>query len=151
VRPWFATLLVGALGSIGLPAQAQSDPDVAAAEAFFDRYSALGDAYDPAVASQYADDAVIESLRRYPNGTTRTIRLTGAEYKRVIRAAMPLARARGDRDTYSGVSFVPEGDGIRIRCTRYSELKQYASPFELVLAKRGGRLRIVKEYSETQP
>jgi hypothetical protein len=151
VRLWIPTLLIGAFSMLALPVRAQSDADIAAAEAFFNRFAALGDSYDPTVASLYADDAVIESLRRYPNGTERTIRLTGAEYKRFIRAAMPLARARGDRDTFSGISYEPDGDKIRIRCTRYSELKQYASPFELVLTRRGGRWRIVEEYSETRP
>jgi hypothetical protein len=151
VRLWIPTFLIGAFSVLALPVGAQSDADIAAAEAFFNRFAALGESYDPSVASLYADDAVIESVRRYPNGTERTIRLTGVEYKRLIRAAMPLARARGDRDTFSGVSFVPDGDRIRVRCIRYSELKQYASPFELVLMRGGGRWRIVEEYSETRP
>lgn len=150
-----ARILVGsgmlALAAIGAPLRAQTGADVAAAESVFDRFVALSDAYDPALASLYTDDAVIRSVRRYPNGTSRTVQLTGANYKRLIRAAMPVARQRGDRDTFTGLSLEPDGDRIRIRCTRYSELKQYASPFELVVARVGSRWRIVEELSETQP
>lgn len=140
-----------ALTALASPNCGQGDADVPTAEALFDRFVALSDSFDPAVASLYTDDALIQSIRRYPNGTSQTIQLSGAKYKRLIRTALPLARQRGDRDTFTGMSLVPDGDRIRIRCTRYSELKQYSSPFELVVARVGSRWRIVEEHSETQP
>ena len=110
---------------------------------------ALGRAYDPAVADLYADDATIQSVQRNADNTVRTLRLIGEPYKRLIRSGMPLARERGDRDRYSDVSVSAEGPRARIRCTRYNELKRYASPYELVLERSGDSWQIIEEYSES--
>ena len=144
VLSWLAAPL-GATHSL-----AQDSPATPSAEQFFDRFVALGRAYDPAVADLYADDATIQSVRRDPDGTSRTLRFIGQPYKRLIRSAMALARKRGDRDSYSDVSVSAEGGRARIRCTRYNELKRYTSPFELVLERSGDSWQIVEEYSETR-
>ena len=136
---------VGATSSL-----AQDSPAPPSAEEFFDRFVTLGRAYDPAVADLYADDATIQSVRRDPDGTLRTLRFIGEPYKRLIRSAMPLARQRGDRDRYSDVSVSSEGPRARIRCTRYNELKRYASPYELVLERSGDSWQIIEEYSESR-
>ena len=142
--------LIGA--SVGVPiVVAQDSAGAPSAEAFFDRFVALGQAYDPAVAALYADDALIQNVRRYPDGTIRTLRLTGAEYKPLIRTAMPIARRRGDRDRYTDVSVSTDGGRVRIRCTRYNELKRYASPYELVLERSGDSWQIIEEYAESRP
>jgi hypothetical protein len=66
---------------------------------------------------------------------------------------MPLAKARGDRSTYSDVSFELNGDGsVSIEASRYSELKDYTSPLELTVAPdEEGEWRIIEELSESQP
>ena len=72
-RPRRAALLVGcvlafALG-IALAGRAGADDlQPTDAQAFFDRYVALGERYDPRLADLYTDDARIRSTRRYPNG-----------------------------------------------------------------------------------
>ena len=119
------------------------------AEQFFDRFVTLGRAYDPAVADLYADDATIQTVQRNADNTFRTVRFIGEPYKRLIRRAMPLAKQRGDRDSYSDVSVSVEGRRARIRCTRYNELKRYATPFELVLERSGDSWQIIEEYSES--
>ncbi len=129
---------------------AQDSPAPPSAEQFFDRFVALGRAYDPAVADLYADDATIQSVQRNADNTVRTLRLIGEPYKRLIRSAMPLARQRGDRDRYSDVSVSAEGPRARIRCTRYNERKRYASPYELVLERNGDSWQIIEEYSESR-
>jgi hypothetical protein len=145
--------LVSLLGaSVGAPlVGAQEGAGAPSAEEFFDRFVALGQAYDAAVATLYADDALIQNVRRYPDGTARTLRLTGAEFKPLIRAAMPVARRRGDRDRYSDVSVSTDGVRVRIKCTRYNELKRYASPYELLLERSGDSWQIIEEYSESRP
>jgi hypothetical protein len=153
VRPRLTTLCV-ALAWLAAPAGAtnslaQDSAGPQSAEQFFDRFVALGRAYDPAVADLYADDATIQSVRRGPDGTSRTLQFIGEPYKRLIRSAMPLARQRGDRDRYSDVSVAAEGGRARIRCTRYNELKRYTSPFELVLERSGNSWQIIEEHSET--
>jgi hypothetical protein len=136
---------VGATNSL-----AQDPAAPPSAEQFFDHFVALGRAYDPAVADLYADDAMIQSVRRDPDGTSRTLRFIGEPYKRLIRSTMPLARQRGDRDRYSDVSVSADGGRTRIRCTRYNELKRYTSPFELVLERSGDSWQIIEEYSESR-
>ena len=73
---------------------AQDSPAPSSAEQFFNRFVALGRAYDPAVADLYADDATIQSVQRNADNTVRTLRLIGEPYKRLIRSGMPLARQR---------------------------------------------------------
>jgi hypothetical protein len=123
-----ALALAAVLSGIGSAVWAQAGGPGESAEAFFERFVALGQAFDPAVADLYADEATIRSVRRYPDGTARALQLIGAEYKRLIRSAMPLARQRGDRDQHSDVTVWADGEQTRIRSTRYSELKGYTSP-----------------------
>jgi hypothetical protein len=65
---------------------------------------------------------------------------------------MPLAKLRGDTNTYSEVSYSEEGSKVRIRATRYSNLKKYSSPISLLVAHDDtGRLLIYEEISESRP
>jgi hypothetical protein len=122
------------------------------ATALFKRYVALEQAYDPAAADLYSDDAVIKNKRTYPNGQVRELSMPALKYKALVRQAMPLARTRGDRSTYSDCKYQEVGERVRITCSRYSELKKYSSPLTLVVgpAARGEWL-IFEELSESQP
>jgi hypothetical protein len=140
-----ALVLIVALGA----AQAQAADD---AKALFDRYVQLEHAFDPAVADLYADDAVIKNKRTYPDGQVRELAFPAAQYKALIRRAMPLAKARGDTSSYSDITFRDEGSGVRIRATRFSNLKKYSSPLSLLVAPgAGGKWLIREELSESQP
>jgi hypothetical protein len=112
----------------------------------------LEKAFDAAAADLYADDAVIKNKRTYPNGQVRELTLPAAQYKSLIRQAMPLAKARGDTNSYSDVIFTSEGSGVRIRATRFSNLKKYSSPISLLMTPQpDGRWLIREELSESQP
>ena len=122
------------------------------AKALFGRYVQLERAFDPAAADLFADDAVIKNKRIYPTGQIRELTLAGAQYKALIRQAMPLAKARGDTNSYSNVTFTNEGSGVRIRATRFSDLKKYSSPLSLLVgAGVDGRWLIREELSESRP
>jgi hypothetical protein len=124
----------------------------ASAKALFERYVALEHAFDPGIADLYADTAVIRNRRTYPTGQVRELTMPAPKYKELIRAAMPLAKARDDRSTYSGIQYATEGNGVRVKATRYSLLKKYASPISLLLAPDGkGRWLVFEELSESQP
>src|SRR5262249_23639104 len=126
--------------------------DVAEARKLWERYVVLERSFDVAIAELYADGALIENTRRYPNGQTRTIRIPVDEYRRLIRAAMPLAKARGDLNRYSAVKVTPEGKNVRITAVRYSELKKYESPISLLVGRdRIGRMAILEERGESRP
>ncbi|MBA3881922.1 MAG: hypothetical protein H0X73_04210 [Chthoniobacterales bacterium] len=95
----------------------------AKAKELFERYIALERAFDAAQADLYSDDAKIQNTRTYPDGQKRTLTFPPADYKKLIRAAMPLAKARGDTSTYSDTKYTPERDTVRITCVRFSERK----------------------------
>ncbi len=145
----FAGALLGVV--LAGTAWAQS-PSVDAAKQLFEQYVTLGHAFDPGVAELYADDALIRNKRTYPTGEVREMTMPAPNYKAVIRKVMPLAQARGDRSTYSDVSYTPEGDRVRIRASRFSELKSYASPISLLVGPgEGGPWLIYEEITESRP
>lgn len=145
------------LGSLlvvaSLSRSAAADPAVeASARAAFEAHVALGHEYDAAAADFYADDATIRNLRRDSAGRTRELGLTGSQYKELIRKAMPLAKARGDKSDYRQCIYKAEGEVVRVDCQRYSHLKLYTSPYRAVLKKGPAGVWLVDdEYSESQP
>lgn len=127
-------------------------PSMDVAKQIFEQYVALEYAYDPSVADLYADDALIKNKRTYPTGEVREITIPAPKYKALILQSMLLARTRGDRSTYSDVSYTPEGERIRIKASRFSELKKYASPISLLVGPSpSGKWLIYEELSESRP
>ena len=123
------------------------------AEQVLNRYVELEHAFDPAIADLYADDAVIQTRRTYPNGEVRNLSIPAAEYKALIRKTTPLAKARNDVSRYSNCTYRAAVMGrVRVACARYSELKNYTSPMSLVVGPgpRGDWL-VFEELSESQP
>jgi hypothetical protein len=151
MRLFRSSAVVLLISMVALAAEA-GDPAIDQAKRLFKRYVALGQAFDPAVADLYSDEALIENRRRYPSGEVKTLTLPAPKYKELIRAAMPAAKARGDRNTYSDVRYAIEGQGVRIVAKRFSELKKYSSPLSL-LVKRDAKSAwlIYEERSESQP
>ena len=144
----FAGIVIGMMFATLAWAQPATD----AAKQLFGQYVALGHAYDPGVADLYADEAVIRNRRIYPTGDVREMTVPAPKYKTLIRQVMPLAKARGDRSTYSEVSYAAEGERVRIKASRYSELKNYASPLVLLVGpSASGKWLIYEELSESRP
>ncbi len=138
--------------SSGLALAEKTDQRLEEAKKFFSRYVALELTYDTTSADLYDDHAIIRNTRRYPDGKVRVITIEPQQYKSLIVAAMPLAQARGDKSTYSKMSYIVEGDRVRIRCTRYSELKKYSSPMELIVGPdASGAWKIFQELTESRP
>jgi len=139
-------LLMAAAASAAIAGPAQD------ARAVFDRYMALGEAFDPAVAQLYTDDAVIKGLIRYPNGTERGLKMSGAQWKKMVDAVIPLAKANNDISEYKDVRVEDIGGAIRISARRYSRVKCYWDPNHyMVLRKQpDGSMKITEEYMETQ-
>ncbi len=138
----FSTLLFGGQALAQTPSTAES---------VFAQYQARERAFDTSVADLYCDTALIRNVRTYPDGQQRTLELPAAKYKELIRAAMPLAKAKGDFSTYSEVKFTPEGENVRITATRYSESKKYSSPISLLVGSCGIGFGILEELSQSQP
>ena len=141
--------LVVLLCLVAAPAAAQ---DQGHAQSVFDQYQSREKAFDPSMADLYCDTALIRNVRTYPDGQKRTLELPATKYKELIRAAMPLAQAKGDFSTYSDTTFSPEGGGIRVTATRYSVTKKYSSPLSLLIGDCGaGTMGILEELSHSQP
>ena len=122
------------------------------ARSLFQQYSSFEAAFNPAVADLYTDDALIRNKRVYPIGQMREQTIPAPQYKTLVRSAMPLAKAKGDYSTYSQVSYSEEGNGVRIKATRYAVLKKYESPLSLlVVPVASGKWLIREEISESQP
>lgn len=127
-------------------------PSTSAARQLFEQYVALGQAYEPGVADLYAEEALIRNKRTYPDGQVKEMTLPAPTYKTLLRNAMPLAKSRGDRSTYSDVSYTVEGQRVRVKAARYSELKKYTSPISLLVGPGpGGKWLIYEELSESRP
>jgi hypothetical protein len=124
----------------------------AKAEQLWNRYVALEAAFDPAVADLYADDALIRNRRTYPTGEVREATVPAAQYKLLVRQAIPLAKARNDISRYSGCTYAAEGARVRIVCARFSALKNYTAPMSLLVGPGpAGTWLIFEELSESRP
>lgn len=133
------------------PGAALADP-LADAEALFEHYQALGQAFDPAVADLFCDSALIRNVRTYPTGQQRAMEFPGHSYKEMIRTVMPLAKARGDVSTYSEIQTEAEGAKVRITALRFSVLKNYSSPVSILVGPcPDGSLGVLEELSESRP
>jgi hypothetical protein len=145
-----AVLLV--LLSAPAGAQALSADARGKAEQLWNRYVALEAAFDPAVADLYAEDAVIRNRRTYPTGEVREATVPAAQYKLLVRQAIPLAKARNDISRYSGCTYAADGPRVRIVCARFSVLKNYTSPISMLVGPGpGGAWLIFEELSESRP
>jgi hypothetical protein len=138
-------------GSMATDRATVVDPH-AAARALFGRYASLEKQYNPDLANLYSDAAIIRNKRTYPDGSVRTLELPATQYKALIRASMPAARAAGDYSTYSDISFSQEGKNVRVSATRYGVRKKYFSPMSLLVAPQpDGTWLIVEELGESKP
>jgi hypothetical protein len=133
-------------------AQGLSADARAKAEQIWTRYVALEAAFDPAVADLYADDAVIRNRRTYPTGEVREVTVPAAQYKLLVRQAIPLAKARNDISRYSSCTYSAAAERVRVVCARFSVLKNYTAPISLLVGPGPtGAWLIFEELSESRP
>ena len=122
------------------------------AKTVFKAYVAGYQSFDPNVVDLYADDALIQNKRTYPDGRVRELVLPAPQYKNLVRSAMPLVQSRGDRSQYNEPVFKEEKRGVRITISRYSELKKYTSPMSLLIGPTaGGQWLVLEELTESIP
>jgi hypothetical protein len=132
--------------------RANVNPFAEKAMALFTKLTTLGNSFDPAIADLYADDARIQNKRTYPDGTVRAMTMPAPQYKHMMRQVMPLAKARGDTDSFTNTTFTVEGTGVRIKTTRHSNLKNYDSPYELLVSPSTNGIWLIREeISESRP
>ena len=127
------------------------DSKIEKAKELFERLVLLSHEFNADVADLYSNAAIIKDIRHYPFGESRKMTMSGKEYKAMIRKIMPLAKLRGDISTFSDVTYSSEGDNVRVKATRYSQLKNYSSPYSLLIGMDDkGDLTILEELTESR-
>lgn len=122
------------------------------AKEFFNRCVALEQSFEPAMIELMSDKAKVENIRIYPTGKKRKMTLTGAQYKELVRKVLPLAKLRGDNNRYFNMTYTLEGNNVRIKGTRHSNLKNYDSPISVLIAKdKKGKWLIIEHLSQSRP
>lgn len=138
----------------GSAALAADDPAIIEAQKVFKQYVDLERAYDPAQADLYAGTASIKDTRVYQDGQSKTLNWTGDSYKQIIKAQLPVARARNEQFNYQQATFTREGNNVRLKCLRVSSAKKYSAPMEIVFSnggKPGAPMKIIEENCQSQP
>ena len=62
---------------------------------------------------------------RETGGLERELKMTGAQWKKLIKKAMPIAKKRGDISNFDKIVFSVFEDKVKIKANRYSALKCY--------------------------
>jgi hypothetical protein len=151
-KPVLLVIVAVAAGGAAWPVPAAAGDDFRSAKALFARYASLVRAFDPAVTDLYDDAALIRNLRLLPDGQVEELTVPARTYKDLVRQAMPLAKIRGDVNTFSGARYARDGGRVRIRAVRHSELRAYSGSIELLVGpSSGGDWKIFEEISESKP
>lgn len=137
---------------LGSTVVADEAEDLKNARALFNDYVKFGQTFDPACADQIADSALIKDTRHYPTGPKTRV-FPAPQFKELIRKAMPVAKARGDTNSYSQLKFERlSPQRVRIRAVRFSDLKKYSSPLVMVVGPdEDGEWRILEHHTESRP
>jgi hypothetical protein len=131
----------------------QVAPAAGPANEFFNRYVQLSDSFEFSMLDLYSDTAKVHTYRKYPHGLERHIVLSGAQWKQLAIAFMPLAIAQNDKSIFSKVIISKHSNGYKIKANRYSVRKCYTDTgyYMVVTPDKFGKLQIIEEYCETQP
>jgi hypothetical protein len=79
---------------------------------FFEKYQALGDKFDIAVADLYSDDAKVIAVRLMRDGTKQTFEMDGKKWKQLIADTMELSEKLEDKNSFDDVKIIDD-DGIQ--------------------------------------
>lgn len=127
------------------------DPAILEAQKLFKQFVDSEHNYDPAQAELYAPNATIKDTRVYSDGPSQTLTWNGDNFRAIVKAQLPVAKARGEQNVYSQVNYIREGNNVRIKCIRSSVQKKFSAPMEIVVAPAGKGWKIVEESCQSQP
>ena len=123
------------------------------AEALFSRYVDLEHAFDPALVDLYAPGARIQRRVIVPGRPPRVDNWAGTQYKELLRNGLAKAKKTGqDLNFYSAVTYLGEGNRVRIKARRFAQLENVVTPVEILVGPDlTGSWRIFEELSEDHP
>lgn len=145
-----ATLTVLAGCAVG--PQDSSSSEQEAVKDFFEDYAQRSAEFDPSVAELYADSAILQGTQLMKDGSTKQVRMTGAQYKAMIPLINEQAKSLNDYSEYKDfeIEHIDE-DEARILALRYSHYKCYEDHnYAMTVRKMEDQWRIVEEF-QTMP
>jgi hypothetical protein len=148
----FSRALFALVALTVLPAAPAAAGTIADGKAFITAYIVLSNNYRASLGDLYADDAALRLTARLPDGTSREVSLSGAQYKAMLPRVIPLARRRGEQVQFSDIRYTSEGeDRLRITALRHALADGYSVPHVMVIVRDGlGRWVIVEEAGEAR-
>ncbi|UCH47086.1 MAG: hypothetical protein JSU95_13450 [Betaproteobacteria bacterium] len=135
--------LMLALLAIASVAHAADKDDV---HEFFDNLVERTNAFDAGVANLYSPDARIIAV--VDGGDI--VEISGSQLKQIANQVMPIAKKRGDTNTYKKVKVSPHGEGFRVTGVRFSAAKCVTDPnYHLDVVRHDKSWLVIEEYGET--
>lgn len=131
---------------------AEKAVDLAAARAFFDKYTELEIDADPAFLDRYADDAVLKISRVDAAGKSVVEQRKLTEWREETRKALPAAKEKRDPPQYSDIKVEAGTEGrAMISGKRAAGRDQKPVSFYVLVKATGKEWRIVERWSEATP
>jgi hypothetical protein len=113
---------------------------------FFNDFVKRTNAFDAGAADLYSPEARIIAL---VDGTDR-LEISGAQLKQLAPQLMPIARKRGDTNTFKKVKVFAQGDDFRVTAIRTAAIKCVPDKnYHLDVVSLGNSWIVVEEYGET--
>ena len=121
------------------------------AQQFFASFTNLTQKVDLSLGDLYADDAVITSKRLAANGKPEEFVLKGSDYKTWLTNAALAIKVLGRKTSFAGTAFKEEKGKVTITYMRHTKPDDISARVVMVIAKRGEKLLIQEQTSETLP
>jgi hypothetical protein len=133
-------------------AQDIENPQIEKAKQFFQVICTKYKNFDPSLADLYSGNAISRMIRLYPKGETKELTMEGIKIKEAVRQSMVRARSINERISFTDTHFVEEGGMVRITSRLHNELKNYSTPYEILVGKNGdGAWLIFTETIQSHP
>lgn len=114
--------------------------------AFFEDLVERTNAFDATVADLYSPEARIIAI---VDGSDK-VELSGSQLKQIANQIMPVAKKRGDTNTYKKVKVTPHGEGFRVTAVRISAAKCVTDRnYHLDVMRHKKSWQVIEEYGET--
>ncbi|RED53848.1 hypothetical protein [Aestuariispira insulae] len=119
------------------------------AQRFFEKFMVLEECFDPALAALYADEARVILSTTSARGVESRQVFSGCQWKWRLSQRLEQAKALGDGNLYSDISYSLRGNRVHIRADRYSTLGGYTDHgyYMILQETTSGRFLIMEECS----
>lgn len=125
--------------------------DIEEVKAFFDSYVKTANSYDRCQFGYYTSNPVVIRIVEKHDGTTESVTVPFATYKRECKLGAKIGRIRKYRNSYSNLTIVPEGNDYKLSAMRKPSTSDYSLPAYFIIGKdSSGEWKIKKEVMHTK-